>query len=498
MAAKEENGSKTLSAQVRLNRAAVDADLAADGTLRWGFGRGEHCLNLESEVLGIDQEGGSIKIRAFLEVPEGGFCGTGGAAGGRRRVRRDYLLEMPTQEEALRWSSRLKNFMDSLCRPKKLFIVINPFAGKKCARTIFQTEIKPLLEAADILYTIVETTHQNHAYEMAKSLDLPQYDAIVCVSGDGVLVEVVNGLLKREDWATVIKIPLGVIPAGTGNGMVKSLLDSAGDLCSTSNATFAIIRGHIQSLDVATISQGEKRFFSVLSLIWGLPADVDIQSEKLRWLGSTRLDIYALLRIMNLRKYHGNVQFIPAPGYETYGEPMKQVDDHKDDGELSKHNPGGENKVKSCGYQGPEISLEGLEWRTVGGPFISVCINNVPFSAENYVPAPEAKFSDGYLDVSIVKECPISALLGMMLNMSDGSYVKSPYVMYLKVKAFRLEPGNQVRNPTKGGIIDSDGEVIARGDESAESSGKGYLMDYGPPIQMTVEQGLAAIFSPIA
>lgn len=44
------------------------------------------------------------------------------------------------------------------------------------------------------------------------------------------------------------------------------------------------------------------------------------------------------------------------------------------------------------------------------------------------------QFSDGYLDVIILKDCPRSAILGMMLNMSDGSYVKSPYIMYLKVR----------------------------------------------------------------
>lgn len=33
------------------------------------------------------------------------------------------------------------------------------------------------------------------------------------------------------------------VVAGTGNGMVKSLLDSVGELCEPSNAVLAIIRG---------------------------------------------------------------------------------------------------------------------------------------------------------------------------------------------------------------------------------------------------------------
>jgi len=67
----------------------------------------------------------------------------------------------------------------------------------------------------------------------------------------------------------------------------------------------------------------------------------------------------------------------------------------------------------------------------------------------------------------------------------------------LQVKAFRLEPGQLVGNPTKGGIIDSDGEVLARGDGTYKCHQRaGDLMTYGPPIDMFVDKGLATIFSP--
>jgi len=35
-----------------------------------------------------------------------------------------------------------------------------------------------------------ETKHQLHAKEVARSLDIKKHDGIVCVSGDGILVEV--------------------------------------------------------------------------------------------------------------------------------------------------------------------------------------------------------------------------------------------------------------------------------------------------------------------
>lgn len=39
-------------------------------------------------------------------------------------------------------------------------------------------------------------------------------DAIVTVSGDGLLWEVINGLMQRKDSLAAIKIPVGIIPAG--------------------------------------------------------------------------------------------------------------------------------------------------------------------------------------------------------------------------------------------------------------------------------------------
>ncbi|XP_010905575.2 sphingosine kinase 2 [Elaeis guineensis] len=487
-------GALSLTNRIWVNGVPAEASLAADGTLRWRTGAGdERCLAVESDVLGLEAEGQRITLRAFVRSYREVSCG-GGSFG--KRTRRDYVLQLPTEEAASQWSQRLRDCIKSLGRPKRLFILVNPFGGKKSGRKIFHREVMPLLVAADILYTMQETKYQLHAQEIAYSLDLLKYDGIVCVSGDGVLVEVVNGLLQREDWDAAIKVPLGIIPAGTGNGMAKSLLDSVGDLYSISNATFAVIRGHKRALDVTTILQGEKKFFSVLMLTWGLVADIDIESEKYRWMGSARLDFYSLLRIMNLRRYNGHVQFVPAPGYESYGEPLKQNGSYMGNTALSEQGQANNAKVKSCGYPGPVASFDGLEWRSIDGPFVSVWINNVPWAGEDIMPAPEAKFSDGCLDAVIIKDCPKSALLALVLKMSDGSYVKSPYVMYLKVKAFRLNPGQRVGNPTKGGIVDSDGEVIARGDRVNDGIHRENLMSYGPLIQMTVDQGLATIFSP--
>ncbi|XP_010278379.1 PREDICTED: sphingosine kinase 2-like isoform X2 [Nelumbo nucifera] len=291
-------------------------------------------------------------------------------------------------------------------------------------------------------------------------------------------------------------MPLGIIPAGTGNGMIKSLLDSVDDSCSVTNATLVVIRGHKCSLDVVTVSQGQTRFFSILMLAWGLIADIDIESEKYRWMGSARLDFYALLRIIYLRKYNGRVSFVPAPGYEAYGEPSNQSGAHPSKLHICGQGQEDTVNIGQCGYQGPPVSLNDLEWRTIDGPFISVWLHNVPWGSEDTMAAPNAKFSDGYLDLIIMRDCTRASILASMSKLNDGSYVKLPNVLYLKVKAFVLEPGQHSDCPTKGGIIDSDGEVLARGEGTYKSERKRDLMVYDS-IQMTVDQGLATLFSPV-
>ena len=41
-----------------------------------------------------------------------------------------------------------------------------------------------------LMLLLIETQYRLHAKELAQGLDLTKYDGVVCVSGDGILVEV--------------------------------------------------------------------------------------------------------------------------------------------------------------------------------------------------------------------------------------------------------------------------------------------------------------------
>nr|GEW59425.1 sphingosine kinase 2-like isoform X1 [Tanacetum cinerariifolium] len=449
----QEQEHNIVSDEVLVNGIRTTLKLSIDGILYWVDQNGKQSsLCVEKQILGLTTVGLLITVKAVVSKGGGVFCfGTGSL------VRTRFLFEALSADSLRNLSDKIQGYIDSLGRPKKLYVFVNPYGGKKSASKIFSNDVKPFLEDANIEFTMQETKYQLHAKEVSRSLDLTKYDGIVCVSGDGILVEVVNGLLEREDWAAALKTPLGAIPAGTGNGMIKSLLDSVGEPCTPANAILAVIRGHKRSLDVATIWQGETVFFSVLMLAWGLISDIDIESEKYRWMGSARIEFYAFQRILRLRKYNGSIWFVPAPGSEDVGE--------------------------------------NANWRKLNGPFVSVWLHNVPWGAENTLAAPDAKFEDGYLDLIVMRECPKLALISLMSKLNDGGHVKSPYVVYIKVKAVILEPGTRTDKSMKEGIIDSDGEVLARGKGTYKSDLKS-LMVYDK-LQVVVDQGLATLFTPI-
>lgn len=70
---------------------------------------------------------------------------------------------------------------------------------------------------------LVDTTHNGHAHEIAKTMSL-DYDAVITVSGDGLIHEVMNGFANHSDPMKAFAIPIAPIPTGSGNGLSLNLL----------------------------------------------------------------------------------------------------------------------------------------------------------------------------------------------------------------------------------------------------------------------------------
>ncbi|XP_049587062.1 sphingosine kinase 2 [Syngnathus scovelli] len=258
----------------------------------------------------------------------------------RRRQVRAYLAESRTDAE--RWSAAVQcllrgvpvtaetEFSRSLLpRPKRLLLLVNPFSGRGQAMQWCQTHILPMIREANISYNLIQTERQNHARELIREISLLEWDGVVIISGDGLLHEVINGLMERPDWERAIKTPVGILPCGSGNALAGSINHHAGfDMCLREplllNCCFLLCRGGVRPMDLVSVTtsppannsraatgHGPRRLFSFLSVAWGFVSDVDIESERYRGLGSARFTLGTLVRIASLRSYKGRLSYLP-------------------------------------------------------------------------------------------------------------------------------------------------------------------------------------------
>ncbi|PZD71749.1 Diacylglycerol kinase [Acaryochloris thomasi RCC1774] len=325
----------------------------------------------------------------------------------RRRVIETYTFSC---SEDLR-SQWLSAFSQLLRTPAKhLVVILNTTSGQRRGLQLFE-RVRPLLEASQIQVTVAESKNGSQTRQLIQSLNLAEFDGLVVVGGDGTVHDVINGLMQRSDAATAIQTPIGVIPAGTGNGLCQSLLAQAGEPYDVMSAGFAIAKGHPQPLDILQVQQDGQLSYGILSLAWGLISDSDLASDRLRWLGPLRDDICALLLIARLRAYPGRLVF-----------------EH-----------------------------EGRK-QTIEDEFIAVWGMNVPWAASNMFVAPNAERAGGKLDLLMVRRGASRwRLLQAFSQLDTGGHVQFAEVDCFKTSRLTLTPEKRC------GTLAIDGEPVSYG-----------------------------------
>ncbi|XP_019628153.1 PREDICTED: sphingosine kinase 2-like [Branchiostoma belcheri] len=206
----------------------------------------------------------------------------------------------------------------------RLLILINPFGGQGKAQQIFRERVVSMLGEADISFNMVVTERSGHAHDLMRDLDVSEWNGVVVVSGDGLIYEVINGLMDRPDWEEAIKMPIGLIPGGTGNALccsVNYLLDEPFEsadqvLHSTFVLCKSVVSGSSYPMDLVSVQTQSSRIFSFLHISWGFISDIDIGSEKYRYLGDARFIVGLMQRLFDLRKYPGHVSYLPVKGVD--------------------------------------------------------------------------------------------------------------------------------------------------------------------------------------
>ncbi|XP_011868908.1 PREDICTED: sphingosine kinase 1-like isoform X2 [Vollenhovia emeryi] len=199
---------------------------------------------------------------------------------------------------------------------RKLLVLLNPKSGPGRGRETFQKRIHPILSEAERSYEIHITKCPNYAREFVRMRDIYQWSGLLMVGGDGIVFEVVNGLFQRPDWERALReLPLGVIPCGSGNGLAKSIAYAKKEPYDRNPlliSALSAVKCKRTSMDIVRVETRSQILFSFLSVGWGLLADIDIESERLRAIGGQRFTVWSVARLIGLRTYKGKVSYLPC------------------------------------------------------------------------------------------------------------------------------------------------------------------------------------------
>ena len=134
-----------------------------------------------------------------------------------------------------------------------LLVIVNPTSGRGRGMKIWERRAAPTLRAAGAACETRVTTRAKEATEIVREADLMRYDGVVVVGGDGTVAEVFQGLRERGDEAST-STPLGVVPAGSGNALCKSIQHAEGSRAIRVSCALTIAR------DTRALDRAEIRF----------------------------------------------------------------------------------------------------------------------------------------------------------------------------------------------------------------------------------------------
>lgn len=125
---------------------------------------------------------------------------------------------------------------------RHLVFIVNPISGGK-SKHGFKTLVEAQLDKDKYHYTIIEAAYPQHACAIVDE-NAMHADAFVAVGGDGTINEVAQ-------QASHHKIPMGIVPMGSGNGLARHL----GIPLKAPQAIAALNQAHVAAIDTATLNQ---------------------------------------------------------------------------------------------------------------------------------------------------------------------------------------------------------------------------------------------------
>ena len=269
---------------------------------------------------------------------------------------------------------------------KPLLILFNPHAGSGRSMHYLQP-IEDAFKATQRAVEWVHTSHAGHAQQVITTTDLTAYDGVVAAGGDGTLFEVINGLMSHPAEQ---RIPLGVIPVGTGNAFSRDLGLEPTDW---QKGVDIINNRHRQHIDIGHAKTPEQEFFFINIIGMGFVVDAGRSTLKIKKLGKSAYTLATLWETARLKKH-----------------PVQ---------------------INMTDQQGQTIDLD--------EDVVFVEVANSRYTGTSFLIAPDARIDDGLLDVVILKKISRLKILRLFPTIYSGRHVNYPEVETHQVKRISIK-----------------------------------------------------------
>ncbi|GGK63995.1 YegS/Rv2252/BmrU family lipid kinase [Nocardia camponoti] len=290
---------------------------------------------------------------------------------------------------------------------RRVIAVTNPHSGVGRGGGVAATVLTKLLQSGVEVVRVEAESAAASVREVSEALADPRRrpDVVVCIGGDGLM----NVLLAAMAHSGV---PLGLVPAGTGNDFARELGIPTNDPVA---ATEIVLRGRTRVLDLGHI-ESESATPSWFATVVG-----------------TGFDAQVTMRANEMRYPRGPLRYTAAAALALLGSytlPFRI--------ELSGLAPGAlDNPAEAHAVLALDAVMAPVgNTRTYGGGML-VC--------------PEATPDDGYLDVTVVGAVSRVAMARLLPALSAGKRIDHPATKRYRARRITISAA--------GGYATADGEA---------------------------------------
>lgn len=288
---------------------------------------------------------------------------------------------------------------------RSYFVIFNPTASRGGAARSREV-IERTFREAGAHCRLECTEYRGHATELAQEALTHGWSTVVAVGGDGIVHEVVNGLMHAAEGQPAI--PLGIIPLGSGNDFIKSLGIPAHE---PAEAVRQILAATPRAVDVGRVQR--HRSAAGPEAIWyftngigiGFDAQVALHASRVRKLRGFAIYAWALLK--TLRE-------LRAPRIQ--------------------------------------VIVDGRE--VADRPLILTTISNGPCHGGTFWLCPGARIDDGQLDILIADARSLPRLLLLLPRVLFGKHLGQTGVELLRGRRVTVRSAEALP-------IHADGEIVA-------------------------------------